>query len=71
MIKDVTYWLNSPPSDNGVYDKLILAAIVQVLSYPNYDKLANDFGSYAQVNTVTNNTTKSRTIEEIALRSAV
>ena len=49
MIKDVTYWLNSPPSDNGVSDILSPDEILQEFPNPNYDKITIDFGSYTQL----------------------
>ena len=58
VIKDSTYWLNSLPSDNIVYDTLSTAAILQVLPTSNYDKLTIDFVPYNQVHIGTNNTTK-------------
>ena len=42
MIKDTIYWLNAFPSENGVFDTLSLASIVQRLLNQNYDKLTNN-----------------------------
>ena len=70
VIQDSIYWLNAFPSDNGVSYPLSPVAIVQGLPNPNYDKLIIYFVSYAQLHTGTDNTTKSRTIEAIDLRSA-
>ena len=69
VIQDSIYWLDSFPSDNGASDTLIPDAILQGLPNPKYDKLTIYFGSYSQVHTCTNNTTKSRTIGAIALSS--
>ena len=70
VIQGYIYWLNIPPSDNGVSDKLSSSEIIQVLRNPKYDKLTVYFGSYAQVHIGTKNTTKSITIGAIYLRSA-
>ena len=52
-IKDAIYWLNAFPSDNGESNTLTLAETLQGLSNPNYDKATIDFGSDAQLHTVT------------------
>ena len=59
VIKYTIYWLSTSYSDNGVSDILSTYAISQALHNPNYDKVTIDFRSYNQLNTSTNNTTKS------------
>ena len=69
-IKDSIYWLNVFTSDNRLSNTLSPDEWEQVLPNPNYDKLTIDFWSYAQLHTCTNNTTKSRMVGAISLRSA-
>ena len=45
MIQYDIYEINEFPSDNGLSDTLIPAAIVQGLPNKNYDKLTIDFRS--------------------------
>ena len=72
MTKDVIqyaiYWLNTIPSDNGVYDTLIPSEILQELPNPNYDNITIHFGSYSQVHTGNNKNNKLRAIGDIAPR---
>ena len=70
VIHDALYWLNKFPLDTVVYYTLILAAILQVLPNPNYDKLYIDFRPYSQLHTGTNNSTNSITIGVISLWSS-
>ena len=70
VIRYDIYWLNEPPTYNGLSDTLSTFAIVQGLININYDNLNIDFGSYAQVHPGTNNNTKSITAGSIDLQSS-
>ena len=62
--------LNMFPSKNGISSELIPAAIILGSPNPKYNKLKITFGAYAQVYIDTNNSTKQRKVEAIALRPA-
>ena len=55
------------PIQNGISSDLSPAAIILVSPNPDYNKLKITFGAYAQVYIGTTNSTKQRTVGEIAL----
>ena len=67
-VEQVITCLNMFPSKNGISSDLIPAAIVLGSLNIDYNKLNIIFGSYEQVYIGTKNSTKQRTVGQIALR---
>ena len=67
LVQDMITYLNMFTSKNGILINLIPVSIILGSHNPDYNKLKITFVAYTQVYICTNNSTKNRTLGEIAL----